>query len=195
MDTASATAAARHARAETQAAPAKAANEHSEEAAAADELLNALVLEREPRLAQARYMGGRADADTCLWRGEEWRGKLAEAATRETREEAALMVARYFHIDEVRAAMAETQRVMAVAKVSLPIFPYIWPSWEDQGGGFLDPATLEMLLSAIVREGGDGVVVWGAKTDALDAAKCDAFERFLNASLGPMLQKTGAVKV
>ena len=88
----------------------------------------------------------------------------------------------------VRAAMAETQRVMAGAEVSLPIFPYIWPSWEDEGGGFLDPATLEMLLSTIVQEGGDGVVVWGAKTDALDAAKCDAFERFLNASLGPMLE-------
>ena len=88
----------------------------------------------------------------------------------------------------VRAEMQEAHRVMAAVSVSLRIVPYIWPDWEDQPGLFMNRSTLEMLLSTIVEQGADGLVIWGAKPDAVPGEKCEEFESWLNATLGPLLE-------
>ena len=87
--------------------------------------------------------------------------------------------------------MAEARRVLFGVGRRVPIIPYIWPDWEDQPGNFQDSDTLKMLLQGITRNGGDGVVIWGAKPDAGagGARKCMQFEAWLNTSLGPLLRE------
>ena len=52
----------------------------------------------------------------------------------------------------------------------------------------MNRSTLEMLLSTIVEQGADGLVIWGAKPDAVSAEKCEEFESWLNVTLGPLLE-------
>jgi|EP01043_Picozoa_sp_COSAG02_P007594 hypothetical protein len=50
----------------------------------------------------------------------------------------------------------------------------------------MNRSTLEMLLSTIVEQGADGLVIWGAKPDAVPGEKCEVFESWLNdCDVGP----------